>query len=98
MKISREEFKEFVELYREAWQQFDEYADVINENLLDELLFPAFDFVAKSIGMYREETGGDMIFGGLVTPCPDFFFLDEDGEVTTDLDTIYDRYVNKSDE
>lgn len=88
MKISREEFKEFVGLYREAWDAFDAYADIIDQNLLDRLIFPAFTFTSKAIGME------DKIFRALVSPVPDYWFEDENGEETTDLDVIYDRYIN----
>lgn len=97
MKISREEFKEFVELYREAWEQMKEYEDILNENFLCELLFPVFDFISKSIGMYGGDDE-DMIFEGLIGSCSGCFFLDENGERTTDLDVIYDRYLSDTEE
>jgi hypothetical protein len=54
MKITREEFKEYVELYKEAWVQFNKYADIINENLLDELLFPALNWFGDKIGIKED--------------------------------------------
>ena len=90
--MTREEFKEFVGLYRKAYENFDVYANYFNENLLDELLFPAFTFITKAIGLY-EESYGDLVFGGLVGSCHDRIFTDKDGADTEDLDIIYDRYV-----
>ena len=51
MKITREEFKEYINLYEQAWDKFDKHADIIDSNFLDSLIFPLFDWVDNKIGI-----------------------------------------------
>ena len=101
MKLSREEFKELYALYDEAWSNFHEYGDIINENLLDELIFPLFNWVETRAGIKSDSIDNDFdIIGDLhfYGHYPIEWEEDENGECcnvvnTADLDVIYDKYI-----
>lgn len=98
MKISREEFKEYVGLYQEAWNKFEKYADIIDSDFLSQVMFPTLGWLEKKLGLYDENIGYNMTefvssaFGDNYSP-----FLDDNGEMTKDLDVIYDKYVTGKD-
>lgn len=82
MKITREEFKEFIELYKDSWNKYDKYADIIDSNFLSELMFPLFDWFEEKLETI-DEGYGPILFG----------YVAENGEGWEDLDTIYDEYL-----
>lgn len=103
MKITREEFKEFVQLYQEAWDKFKEYGNIIEENFLDELLFPAFSWMEEKLGIKEYDCWWSLY--DIITPhgrgIPvewETIQVEEDefevcNEVCTrDLDLIYDKW------
>lgn len=102
MKIEREEFKELVELYKDAWSTFKECSEYINEEKLDELMFPLFTWVSTKLGM-NDENYDDLMFelitskNGLAIkwgePEADGYYSAV--EFSNDLDVIYDTYLNK---
>lgn len=57
MKITREEFKEYVGLYQEAWNKFETYADIIDSDLLDGLMFPLFTWLDEKFGLRDDNIG-----------------------------------------
>jgi hypothetical protein len=58
MKITKDEFKELVNLYDEVNDLFSEYRDYISENLLNELLFPVINWIEEKLGInYNEDEG-----------------------------------------
>ena len=78
MKITREEFKELVCLYKVMWKKFEKCSYIFNETLLDELMFPAFNWITEKTGL-KQEDGSDalsdiVVYGG-------------------DIDKIYDEYL-----
>ena len=104
MKITREEYKELVNICQEAWCKFVEYSDVINEELLTSLIFPPFDWLTKKLGLEDEEYGVnyllDLVSGysenGLVVEWTE---PNEDGEVnpirySSNPIEIYDIYMS----
>lgn len=100
MKITREEFKEFVELRKEAKEKFEEVTEILNEDFAVELIFHWFDWMEKTLDFLGE--GKDMMedLVSKYTPgIPVNFRQDENGlftcDYTKDLDVIYDTYVNK---
>jgi hypothetical protein len=100
MKITREEFKEYGELYREAWNKFDEYADIIDSNFLDSLMFPVFNWLDKKLGL-DDENGGIVLDCILEGGYPVEWDVDEEGNCfntkrSSDWDVIYDKYVKET--
>ena len=98
MKITREEFKEFVELYKNAWETFDEYADIIDSNFLDELIFPLFVWMEHKLGTH-DDNGGLVFEYAYEGKLPVEWELDDKGvecnvKYTEDLDLIYDKWIN----
>jgi hypothetical protein len=102
MKLTREQFKELVQLYQEAWDKFSEYSNYWNENSLSECMFPIFDWIGNQTGL-RQLDGEFDILGDLVAlqgqvPINVQWFDLPDGEkdyeceYTSDLDKIYDYY------
>lgn len=55
MKITKDEFKELYELYEEVNELYSEYKDYINEDLLNELLFPVIDWIEEKLGIKYDE-------------------------------------------
>lgn len=104
MKITREEFKEYVELRKEAWDSFMKISEMLQEDVASELIFPLFDWMERGLGMLSPEGAdydldimNDLINdGGVVINCE----TDEEGvicncERTKDLDVIYDKLFLK---
>lgn len=95
MKITREEFKELIALHKEVDQITDKYAEVLNDKAIEKLAYPALNWITEKL-----ELDSDMLFellyeGKVVIDC-DF---DDDGfpincVYSSDLDEIYDAYVN----
>lgn len=105
MKITREEFKELVELHREAWDNYKIYEEYLNQDLLGELIFPCFDWIGKKIGIYFDEYDID-ILTDLTLHNREIAVNYRDGigpdgkpkilcDYTKDLDLIYDEYIEK---
>ena len=103
MKLTREEFKEYVSLYEQAWEYFRKYGDIIDENLLDELLFPMFNWMDKKLGIDKYSDWWDLfdLFEYCDRGIPIEYELiqvgEDDWEVTKevrskDLDLIYDKW------
>lgn len=55
MKITREEFKEFVDITTQVQAGFQKYSEYFNEDILNELLWPYFNWVEKSLGFIPDE-------------------------------------------
>lgn len=109
MKITREEFKEYVSLYQEAWDDFNTYDDVINENCLDELLFPMFNWMDEKLGInkYRDWWTLWDIFTphgrGVPIEWEEIQVGEDEFEVcnevcSKDLDLIYDKWIKDNNE
>lgn len=80
MKITREEFMEYVQLYHEAWNNFDKYADIIDSNFLDGLMFPVFNWIDRELGL--EDGNGGIVLSYIL-----------DGEQPVDWNAVYDEYL-----
>lgn len=106
MKITREEFKELVDLHKKAYDNFIKYSGCIDESLLDELIFPVINWVAANTGLYanRDNNGEPIDFDVLYdlysegeTPIG-ITNAEEEGkfilDFSSDLDVIYDRFVD----
>ena len=89
MKLSKEEFKELYALHNEAWNNFCKYSEIISESVLDELIFPLFNWIETRADIKEQETDFDII-GDLVVDG-DYPIAEE--VRTNDLDLIYDRYI-----
>lgn len=77
MKITREEFKEYVNIYIDAWNKFDKYADIIEPDFLDSLMFPLFQWLDEKLGLIDD---GSVIL--------DFIQIED-----ADWDKVYDYYI-----
>lgn len=111
MKITREEFKELVAVSTEVWKKFCEYGDYINENLLDELMFPYRTFIEKALGIddlcnagidiltdaTRERGHGVPVEWKTVQVGENEDEYDWcDVVYSKDLDVIYDKYIKET--
>lgn len=97
MKLTREDFKEYVELYMGAWETFDKYADIIDSNFLDSLMFPLYSWMDEKLGLNKfgdvwsiSELTNDRSKG-----IPIGVNEDMKAEYTKDLDLIYDKWVKE---
>jgi hypothetical protein len=95
MKINREEFKELVRLYDEAWNNYCKYAEYINESFLEELMFPALDWMKEKVGIYKPGEDFDVIMDLLTFGKAAINFTEDECEWTDDLDKIYDYYIKE---
>lgn len=57
MKITREQFMEYVKLYEQAWNNFDKYADIIDSDFLDSLMFPLFTWLDTQLNLRDDNIG-----------------------------------------
>lgn len=96
MTITREEFKELVQLYREQWNEFMRLSDYYDVDIIGGAIFKSLDWIEEKLGLvdkdYRvlEEL---MVTGKVaVNPTPDGCG-NMDWEWTNDLDKIYDYYL-----
>ena len=104
MKITREEFKELYTIYSNTMDLFTEYSEYMNENKLDGLFYPLYQWIAEKIGIYNSESEFD-IFGDLKFfshQYPVDWELEQVSEdeaemrnikYSGDLDKIYDAYI-----
>lgn len=100
MKISREEFKEMVELYNEIWEMYTNACEVLEEGYADKLIFSVWDWLTKNTDLYCEEMGSDLIreIHFSEGECPISWEIDENGmyynlKYSDNLDEIYDKYL-----
>lgn len=101
MKLSRDEFKEYVELYKTYWDKVNELIKYYNENTIDELVWPIFDWIDKKAGLKKDDEYDFLsdyyVFGGVPIPTQIKELpngeIECDYEETTDLDKIYDYYL-----
>jgi predicted TPR repeat methyltransferase len=108
MTITRNEFKELVHLYKDAFEKFRGLSDYYNEDLLDKLLFPTLNWMEEKLGLSIEDQdfhvlldlgcGGETLLGYMVEEE-----ADEEGHhrvidivYTSDLDEVYDRILPES--
>lgn len=106
MTITRNEFKELVHLYRETWHKSTQMINYYNEEVVNEMLFTALDWITEKLGIRNEDEELDVIMDliifGNVPINPRAIGEDEDGEEiidcewTDDLDKIYDYYFKES--
>ena len=94
MKITKDEFKELVELYDEVNDLYVEYEDYINENLLSELLFPVIDWIEKKLDINANYDEGE---DALLYTISHNYENKEKGryydERFLDLDLMYNVYI-----
>lgn len=98
MTITREEFKELVDLYTEAFNKFCRVAETtLNDDFADDLIFPAFNWLEEKLNL-KDPNGflSELVaMGGAEVPTHK---RDKNGDViyrfTADLDEIYDAYLN----
>ena len=98
MTITKEEFKELVALSNEAWEKFKELSPQFQEIFLEELLFPAFDWIEKKLNISELNLLTDL---SIEKQYPIDWETNEEGyccniEYTDDLDKIYDKYIASS--
>lgn len=93
MKITRQEFKELVVLFDDAWQKFNEGADRLNEDYLDKLIFPALDWIAKRTGLKNSGDDWEIDVLSDLAIWSDGVFVGQDKPLSKDLDEIYDYYI-----
>lgn len=94
MIITREEFKELVTLYKEAYEKAKELENYLSEKLMLDLLFNHLEWISKKLGICFEDF--DLI-NDIVTWGNAPISWNEDGVVTDlsdDLDEIYDKYLD----
>lgn len=103
MKITRQEFKEFVGMYNEMFHQVVYLSEYINENLLDTITFPVFNWIEEKIGIRNDEWGWSVLDELTVFSHGVLIEWDEDEEgnsfnevYTKDLDLIYDKYIKEA--
>jgi hypothetical protein len=108
MTITRNEFKELVYLYKDAFEQFSELTEYYNEDLLNELMFPTLNWIERKLGLSIENQDFHVLLDlGCDGETPlDYnveIVADEDGYhrvidvvYTSDLDEVYDRILPES--
>ncbi len=98
MKITREEFKELVALYTEMFHKSCMYSEYLNENFIDDLMFPAFNWIEKKLSLSIENEDYN-ILSDLTTFNHVLIPRVENNEViweeVSDLDAIYDYYLKE---
>lgn len=102
MKITKEEFKEFVKLYLNAWETYcGKAGDVFNTDYLGRLMFPAFNWLEEKLGFDKYGDWFDLT-DLKRSGIPVEYELIQIGEneyeadniiYSKDLDVIYDRYL-----
>ena len=105
MTITRNEFKELVHLYQEAWNKSNEMIEYYNEEVVNEMMFPLFDWISEKLGIRYDDGEFDLITDLTIWKHIPINVRvigeDEDGneiydeEFTDDLDKIYDYYIKK---
>jgi hypothetical protein len=83
MKLTKQQFEGFMKLYKEAW---DRYNSLCDENIFDDcflstLMFPAFDWIEKELGLINEY--GDYWLINVIS----------NGFTQEDIDKIYNTYI-----
>lgn len=99
MKITREEFKELVELYNKIDKSVNNALYYVQDEIVDGLAYPVLDWVIKRLDIDSEY--GDLLhdlnhYGEL----PIDWDYDDDGiwcnvVYSSDLDEIYDKYLGE---
>ena len=98
MTITREEFKQLVNLFIEVNDRLDKAVEFINEERAYELAFPVFDWIEKQLKIDSEHLGEDMLWmvsGTSEVAINEKYDEERDewsAEYTRDLDKIYDYY------
>lgn len=97
MKITREEFKEYVHLYQDAWDGFEQYGDIIDSNFLDGLMFPLFSWFDNKLGI-KDDNIGSWVLEYITSGNKLYLYeKNEDGTIrdfcVTDLDALYDAAI-----
>ena len=82
MKITKDEFKEFINIYQTTWNNYDKYADIFDSDFLSELMFPLFDWMEEKLGT-ADKSYGNILLG----------YVSEEGKAWDDLDTIYNELI-----
>lgn len=92
MTITRNEFKELVHLYQEAWNKSNEMIEYYNEEVVNEMMFPLFDWISEKLGIRINDGEFDLLTDLVVWK---HVLIGE--EYTDDPDKIYDYYLKKND-
>lgn len=104
MKISREEFKEYVEMYSDAWERYcGELGDMMNTDFLAELMFPLYDWMEEKLGLNKYSEWWDLTDlkrDGIPVEWEMVEVGENDYEMVNviyskDLDKIYDKWIKE---
>lgn len=100
MIITREEFKELVELNQEIWEDFKELSEYFNEDLIGEVIFKVMSWVEYKTGLALENEDFDILsdlymYGKVAINIEQNENGEYEYEETADLDKIYDYYFEK---
>lgn len=90
MTINREEFKELVGMYKEAFNKTKEYGNILNEEFIDTLVFPALNWIGEKTGLINRNTGLDVL-----ADLYSWGNAPVENDYTDDLDKIYDYYFKE---
>lgn len=108
MTITRNEFKELVYLYKDAFKKFGELSEYYNESLLDELLFPVLSWMEEKLGLSIEGEDVNVLLDlGSRGETPLDYLVEEEADedgyhrvidvvYASDLDEVYDRILPES--
>ena len=97
MKITREEFKELVEVCDDLYFSIEDAMKTIKDNVVCDLALPVLNWLTDTIGISDKDN--DLILDYCFDKkIPISWDTDENGvvsniECTDDLDRIYDKYI-----
>ena len=103
MIITRKEFKELAALYKQQYDLYEEMCEYLQEDKVEEMIFPFLDWIEAKIGLNTEFFDGDifhLIYSKYECGVAIDWEYDSNGncyniEYTKDLDLIYDKYILK---
>jgi hypothetical protein len=107
MKITREDFKEYVELYNNAWERYcGELGDMMNTDFLAELMFPMFEWMERKLGLDEYGDWWDLTElnrRGIPVEWETIQVGENEYDIvnevkTKDLDLIYDKWIKNKEE
>lgn len=96
MTITREEFKELVELRKEVWSDFERLSQYYNEDVLSEVMFKVLGWIGLKLELQDNDEESDFDVLGELECFGKAAINIEEGEelkTTNNLDEIYNYYL-----
>lgn len=101
MKITRKEFKELVALYELTERKFSEACMYVNEEWLDNMVYPIFDWIERKLKIDEAHTGTNLLIRAVDDGADvEWLIQEEDGKIeevnvkkSRNLDKIFDVYL-----